>query len=312
MAEKTEISWTESTWNPITGCSYESPGCRDCYAATLAGTRLKNHPSRAGLTHASAGGPVWTGEVRFNEGWLDQPLQWKRPRMIFVVAHGDLFHPKVPDSWIDRVWARMAIAHWHTFQVLTKRIDRAARYLSDPALAERIAAICVSELTGKAPFAETVTSAKVRYRLPLPNVWVGTSIERQQEAVPRLAALREVPAAVRWVSAEPMLGPLQMFYVDEDAGALRGPGVEISGARTVGSPDNPPEGIDTSQPFVDWVVCGGENAKTRSARRKRSFDLAWARDLRDQCKLASVPFYMKQIDAVRPIPPDLMVREYPE
>ena len=96
----TTIEWAQQVWNPITGCTVHSPGCTNCYAMQLAGTRLQHIPSRAGLTKPSKAGPVWTGEVRFNEEWLTQPLRWKRPRMIFVCAHGDLFHESVPDAWI--------------------------------------------------------------------------------------------------------------------------------------------------------------------------------------------------------------------
>lgn len=114
MADKTSIEWVAApdgtpgaTWNPITGCSVVSPGCTNCYAMRLAGGRLKNEPSRAGLTQSSKAGPVWTGEVRFNRHWLDQPLRWRRSRRIFVCAHGDLFHEAVPDEWIDQVFAVM-------------------------------------------------------------------------------------------------------------------------------------------------------------------------------------------------------------
>src|SRR4051812_9194595 len=101
MADNTHIEWTDATWNPVTGCSVVSPGCTNCYAMRLAGTRLKHHPSRYGLTHDTKAGPVWNGEVTFNRPWLDQPLRWKRPRRIFVAAHGDLFHEAVHDEWID-------------------------------------------------------------------------------------------------------------------------------------------------------------------------------------------------------------------
>ena len=112
MADRTHIEWADATWNPITGCSVVSPGCTNCYAMKLAGTRLKHHPSRAGLTRDTKAGPIWNGVLRLNEAWLDQPLRWKRPRMIFVCAHGDLFHEDVPNAWIDRVFAVMAEAHW--------------------------------------------------------------------------------------------------------------------------------------------------------------------------------------------------------
>lgn len=121
---------TAVTWQPITGCSIVSPGCTNCYAMRLAGTRLQHHPSRAGLTRDTTAGPVWTGEVRFNEQWLDAPLRWKRGRRIFVCAHGDLFAEGVPDEWIDRVFAIMALAPQHKFEVLTKRARRMRDYLA--------------------------------------------------------------------------------------------------------------------------------------------------------------------------------------
>lgn len=130
MADGTKIEWTDATWNPITGCSVVSPGCTNCYAMKLAGTRLKHHPTREGLTTDSKAGPVWNGKVRFNESMLLDPLKWRRPRMIFVCAHGDLFAENVPDEWIDQVFAVMALAPHHTFQVLTKRPERMRAYLT--------------------------------------------------------------------------------------------------------------------------------------------------------------------------------------
>ena len=103
MADRTQIEWSDATWNPITGCSVVSPGCTNCYAMRLAGTRMRSHPSREGLTLASKAGPVWNGQVRFNAEWLEQPLNWAKPRMIFVCAHGDLFHPDVERHWIAQV-----------------------------------------------------------------------------------------------------------------------------------------------------------------------------------------------------------------
>jgi len=138
MADNTKTEWTDATWNPITGCSVVSNGCKHCYAMKLAGTRLQHHPSRAGLTVDTKNGPVWNGEVRFNGLWLDQPLHWKRPRMVFVCAHADLFHEAVPDEWIDKVFAVMALASQHTFQVLTKRPERMLKYLTSAGLVRRV------------------------------------------------------------------------------------------------------------------------------------------------------------------------------
>ena len=138
MAEHSTIEWTDATWNPITGCSVISPGCKNCYAMKLAGGRLQHHPSRAGLTQPSAAGPVWNGLVRFNMEWLEQPLHWKRPRDVFVCAHGDLFHESVPDQWIADVFGVMHAASWHTFQVLTKRAARMRALLNSAAFLELV------------------------------------------------------------------------------------------------------------------------------------------------------------------------------
>jgi len=131
MSDGTKIEWTDATWNPITGCSIVSPGCTNCYAMRLAGTRMKHHPTRIGLTVDSKAEPVWNGQVRFNEQALDHPLRWRRPRRIFVCAHGDLFHESVPDEWIDQVFAVMALAPQHTFQVLTKRAKRMREWFEE-------------------------------------------------------------------------------------------------------------------------------------------------------------------------------------
>ena len=131
MADKTPIEWTDATWNPITGCRLASRGCANCYAARLAATRMKNHPSRAGLARMNAAGVAkFNGKVRLNTEWLDQPLAWAKPRMIFVVAHGDLFYEAVPDAWIDQVMARAVLGYRHTYQILTKRADRMADYFA--------------------------------------------------------------------------------------------------------------------------------------------------------------------------------------
>ena len=158
----------------------------------LAGTRLRNHPTRRGLTEPSKAGPVWNGQVRFNEQWLDQPLRWKRPRMIFVCAHGDLFHPNVPFAWIDRVFAVMAKAKRHILQVLTKRPERMAEYLGPADQAERIA-----EWLGA---------------WPLPNVWLGFSAEDQVRYDERRTHMEKLAQAgwLTWLSAEPLLGAIDL------------------------------------------------------------------------------------------------------
>ena len=275
MADGTKIEWSEATWNPITGCSVVSPGCTNCYAMRLAGTRLAHHPSRAGLTRDTKAGPVWTGEVRLNESWLDQPLRWKRPRMIFVCAHGDLFHEDVPDEWIDRAFAVMALAPQHVFQVLTKRPERMRRYVRRASASGRF-------LLWRHPTLghEIIDAAVAQWPTMFRHVWLGTSVEDQARAG-RIWHLAHTPAAVRWVSAEPLLSPLDAVT----AGIL---GTDADG-----------------NPAVDWIVVGGESGPSH-----RPMNPDWARALRDQCA-GKVAFFMKQMAGKGPIPPDLMVREWP-
>jgi protein gp37 len=293
MADNSKIEWTDATWNPITGCSVVSPGCTNCYAMRLAGTRLANHQSRAGLTRDTKAGPVWTGEVRFNDQWLDQPLRWKKPRMIFVCAHGDLFAENVPDAWIDRVFAVMALAPQHTFQVLTKRSARMRAYMGDPRRPYMIARRCLDLV-----IANPKTHGRLMDRAswpvasegdpddpsdvtlkawPLPNVWLGVSVEDQKRADERIPDLLATPAAIRWISAEPLLGPINFRWALwdnwRDQNGNERPRVnEYDGLR-----------------MLDWIVAGGE-----SGPGARPMHPDWARSLRDQCAAAGVPFHFKQ------------------
>ncbi|NSY21926.1 phage Gp37/Gp68 family protein [Agrobacterium vitis] len=284
MADNTPIEWTDATWNPITGCSIVSPACTNCYAMKLAGTRLQHHPSRAGLTKDSKAGPVWTGEVRFNAQWLTEPLKWKRPRMIFVCAHGDLFAEGVPDEWIDQVFAVMALAPHHTFQVLTKRPERMWDYMRQlPKRTPHISKWAAWHWGKNDPDAvyEFVVEA---LKTPPSNIWLGVSVEDQSRAEQRIPILLDTPAAVRWISAEPLLGGLDLtdmcqgnWFFD----ALRGTRWH-----------DVPEFTSRVEQFargLDWVVAGGE-----SGRNARPMHPDWARSLRDQCAAAGVPFLFKQ------------------
>ena len=292
MADRTPIEWTDATWNPITGCAVVSPGCTNCYAMRLAGTRMKHHPSRVGLTQESKAGPVWTGEVRFNEEWLAQPLRWSKPRMIFVCAHGDLFAEGVPDEWIDRVFAVMALAPQHTFQVLTKRPERMREYLSADRfkLAERVADAVMYLWDGKIwdhgdRMWDQIYGAIFEH--PLSNVWLGASVEDQRRADERIPVLLDTPAAVRWISAEPLLGPVDLMNVQV--------GEDCSAEFAEGDPDleewghlNALEG-GVGYPRLDWVVVGGE-----SGPDARPMHPGWARSIMRQCAEARVPFLFKQ------------------
>lgn len=277
MADKTHIEWTDATWNPVTGCSVVSPGCTNCYAMKLAGGRLHNHPSRAGLTVRSKAGPVWSGEVRLNEEWLEQPLKWTKPRRIFVCAHGDLFHESVPTEWIAWVYG-VAIAavhcHGHTFQVLTKRAARARVILSDPAFWEEVNSYASHHAHGRATLDDYGPDR------PPPGIWLGVSVEDQACGEERIPELQATPAAVRWISVEPLLGDLDLpaikHWVHCDIPEYGGPGHEfISCLRGGGA--------------IDWVVVGGE-----SGPGARPMHPNWVRRIRNDCSAAGVPFFFKQ------------------
>lgn len=285
MSDKSKIEWTDATWNPITGCTVHSAGCTNCYAMQIAGTWLKHHPSRKGLTREVNGNHVWTGEVKFNEQWLLQPIQWKRPRDIFVCAHADLFHEKVPDEWIDKIFAVMALAPQHRFQVLTKRSDRMRRYMTDLLEGTRRVLSEMSDLGANDTSANCAALwGEPFQRKPLPNVWLGVSVEDQRAADERIPDLLATPAAIRWLSCEPLLGPVRLFrdQSDERHCWLTGYWQEID--------CTPDGGIAHGRgPGLDWIVCGGE-----SGRRARPMHPDWARSLRDQCAAAGVPFHFKQ------------------
>ena len=250
MADKTNIEWTDATWNPITGCTVVSSGCKHCYAMRLAAVGSGIIQAGGGLTNAAG---RWNGTLKFNENWIRQPSSWKKPRRIFVCAHSDLFHDSMPVEWIDRVFLEMARADWHQYQILTKRPWVAEAYLKNAT--EKGLWGCIS-------------------RWPWDHVWIGTSVENQWEAGRRVVHLVETSARVRFLSVEPMLGPvwLPVHWFKE----------------------------------LHWVICGGE-----SGPGFRPMEADWARDLRDQCRIHRVPFFMKQMAGKKPIPSDLLVREYP-
>lgn len=285
MADKTKIEWTDATWNPITGCSVVSPGCTNCYAMRLAGTRLKHHPTREGLTTMSKAGPVWNGEVRFNEKALVDPLRWKRSRMIFVCAHGDLFAEGVPHEWLNRIFAVMAMAGQHTFQLLTKRPERMREYLKC-----RISKDLVYDIVVRSVAESTYKTSEQLDVWPLPNVWLGVSVEDQRRADERIPHLLDTPAAKRFVSAEPLLGPIDLC--------------DITVKRTVGEQhfdalfceEDAGDCEDLGNATLDWVIAGGE-----SGPGARPIHPDWARSLRDQCAAAGVPFFFKQWGEYEPI-----------
>ena len=336
MADKTKIEWTDATWNIVTGCSVVSPGCTNCYAMRLAGNRLKHHESRKGLTQQTKAGPVWTGEVRFNEQWLTHPLNWKRPRRIFVCAHGDLFAEGVKDEWLDRIFAIMALCPQHTFQVLTKRPERMRAYLAGGGDGTRkhgraIARACIDyAIEDKAIMRLMLTTLHTTWPVvpegdpedpddllprhwPLPNVWLGVSVEDQKRADERIPVLLATPAALRWISAEPLLGPLDLMSIlggTQWMGGQRGcdgthrhdgrAGQVIHGTLHQSDPRQPHHHHDERcRTGLGWIVAGGE-----SGPDARPMHPDWVRAIRDQCAAAGVPFNFKQWGNWAP--PDVM------
>jgi protein gp37 len=265
MGDRTGIEWADSTWNPTTGCTHLSEGCDGCYAASLASGRLSHVPAYAGLAENGR----FNGTVRLLPERLDQPLRWTRPRMIFVDSMSDLFHDAIPDEYLARVFAVMAAAPRHTFQVLTKRPAR------------------MRSLMTSGDFRELVRDAKGDHRTdgswaptqlvwPLPNVWLGTSVENQKWADIRIPALLETRAAVRFLSCEPLLGPVDLLpYLKHQCDC----------------PDAPARHTRQSEygPRPDWVIVGGESGPSA-----RPMHPSWARSLRDQCAAVGVAYHFKQ------------------
>lgn len=293
MTGKTKIEWTDKSWNPIVGCSIVSPGCTNCYAMRFAGARLQHTPGGKhyiGLTTKSKTGPVWTGKLALApEKTLLAPLRWQKPAMIFVNSMGDLFHESVPDEWILQAFAVMQIAHRHTFQVLTKRAERMRAWMSAPNREEELnTAIHTLGLKlelGVAVFAETALGKPVRFPWPAPHIWLGVSAEDQKHADERIPALLDTPAAVRFVSAEPLLGAIDFTKL-----SITDEGEEDWLDATTGEQFSRRTGCTVAQrSMLDWIIVGGE-----SGHDARPMHPDWARSIRDQCSAAGVPFFFKQ------------------
>lgn len=303
MSDHSHIEWTDATWNPVAGCSLVSPGCTNCYAMRRTAPRLAANPATPhyhGTVEKSKAGYVWTGKIGIaSDAVLLKPLSWKRPRRIFVNSTSDLFHPDVPDAVIDRIFAVMALCPQHTFQVLTKRPERmrkyfAARTSGDP-WAE--AADYLADAMGMEEHPHVLEPRD----LPLPNVWLGTSVEDQQRADERIPHLLATPAAVRFISAEPLLGPIDLtnlrppeaarLYGFEKLDALWGSWM-IDGF--LGSRDH-----ECGPLAIDQVITGGE-----SGLGARLTHPDWVRGLRDQCAVANVAFFHKQWGEWLPVDQD--------
>lgn len=284
MSSGTAIEWTEVTWNPTTGCDRISPGCDNCYALTLA-KRLK---AMGSAKYQVDGDPRTSGPgfgVAVHEAAMLEPLRWRMPRTVFVNSMSDVGHARVDRPAQARIWAVMALTARHQYQVLTKRPNRLAPILSDPAFVDEVGEQA-TDIIGRVPprlgrwrldlggqrlagdsglgggWTTTDTDQGIRWSppWPLPNVWLGASIESDDYCW-RADKLRRTPAVIRFLSLEPLLGPL--------------PSLDLAG--------------------IDWVIVGGE-----SGADHRPMELDWVCDIRDRCAAAQVPFFFKQIGGPTP------------
>lgn len=265
---KSSIEWTEHTWNPVSGCTRVSMGCDNCYAATLT-KRLAamGQEKYQGLVNPGKG--HFNGVVKLHEDALEIPLKRWMPTTYFVNSMSDLFHPSVPFSFVDKVFAVMARAHWHTFQILTKRPERMAEYLGARIDGGSTEARVAWESTQMVENPSDHPELGDAWTWPLPNVWLGTSIEDQAAADERIPDLAKVTAIVRFLSCEPILGPIEigtwfwsMMSDDRDCA-------------------------------IGWVIVGGE-----SGPNARPMELEWAEALVSQCLAADVPVFVKQLGTV--------------
>ncbi|KJR10284.1 DUF5131 family protein [Gordonia sihwensis] len=276
MGDKTRIEWADASWNPATGCDKVSPGCDHCYAETIA--------------HRFAGGKAYPNgfDVTLRPERLGQPIRWKKPRRIFVCSMSDLFNKDIPDEFIAQVFAVMALSPQHTFEVLTKRHGRMRALLSSPKF------LCAVEDAIPGLIAAHSPQSSWLGAWPLPNVWLGVSAENQRWADIRIPALLDTPAAVRWVSVEPLLGPIDLRLMN-----WSDPDEHCGGCSGLVSPKHEPAcGVEPGPHWgLDWVVAGGE-----SGPKARPMHPEWARTLRDQCRTAGVSFLFKQWGEWAPVP----------
>jgi len=294
----TKIEWTQETVNPVVGCSWCSAGCDHCYAETMA-RRLAAMGRKALCNGAFDDGQKvpgtvdyvgtvgrngrWNGRVVLRKEELKKPLGWRKPRRVFVCSMGDLFHKAVPDRWIEWVWAMMAVCPDHTFQVLTKRPERMSTWLNRRDTPRKV--WTAADRLLRKWLAEGVKAVKRlrprERRWPLNNVWVGCTAEYQEVANERVPLLMECPGPVRFVSVEPMLGPVSL--------------ADIVGNGGRGLPPTPNQ-------MVDWVICGGE-----SGTNARAVKGEWVVDLVTECIGQNIPVFFKQWGDAKPTAADGVV-----
>jgi protein gp37 len=292
MGGKTSIEWTRgddgaegSTWNPVAGCSVVSPGCHNCYARNIAARFSKPGQAYHGLAVMTEHGPQWTGEMRLVDKHLADPLRWKKPRRVFVNSTSDLFHEGLTDEQIAAVFGVMSAAPRHTFQILTKRAKRAREW--NEWIMKRPSGLLGMKYAPKlvcAGFAQDMTAMRwtvpEAMTWPLPNVWLGVSVEDQKRADERIPDLLDTPSAVRFVSYEPALGPVDFTRIRPSPMPINA----LTGRWSTPLADG-----STQEPRLHWVICGAE-----SGHGARPFDENWARSTRDACIRAGVAFFYKQ------------------
>ena len=284
----TKIHWADKVWQPVTGCSKISAGCQNCYAEKMS-KRL------AGRYGYPAENPF---AVTVHPDRLGEPAAWKKPQRVFVCSMGDLFHSDVSPDFLLRVFGRMNAYTQHTFLVLTKRPDNALQFCREYGL--------VPSEFGPSPSGNYWPA----------NVWAGVTAENQEIADERIPILMQIPAAVKFVSVEPMIGPVDItryLQLTGDNGGFEhfekhGWGFDEWSGGAIGRGDS----CYDPQPGLDWIICGGE-----SAQKARQMQLGWAESLHDQCKTAGVSFFMKQMSGRRKaereaIPAHIDVQQFPE
>lgn len=352
MASKTSIEWTATqnedgsvtpgfSWNFLRGCRRVSPGCENCYAERQAIRHAGPGGSYEGLVKSTPKGPRWTGKLSFHEDILLAPLKRRTPTKYFVNSMSDLFYEDVTDEMLDKAFAVMALARRHTFQILTKRPERMKAYFDGTDGSGGVASgrirDCLYRWSRHFPafiapedHYRQIANAQATFKWPIPNVWLGVSVENQEYADERIPLLLDTPASVRWISAEPLLGPINLRQIPIEFNlfldALTGRNFIGDGRAVVDA------GKEIRGNRLDWIVVGGE-----SGPNSRQCDTAWIRSIVEQCTEASVPVFVKQLGGqpVQPFyygdcgkarlnlkdrkggdpsewPNDLRVREFPE
>lgn len=263
-----KIEWTEETWNPVRGCSRVSPGCENCYAERQAIRHAGRGDHYEGLVRLSKTGPVWTGEVRFVASKLKDPFGWNRPRRVFVNSMSDLFHEKVSDEEIAAIFGVMAATERHTYQILTKRPERMLRWFGWMESKGRVRELLFQYAHAKG--GEHLRKLNLARELgvsdwPLPNVWLGVSVEDQKRVDERVPLLLKTPASMRFVSYEPALGAVDLLPW------MRRP---------------------LDPPGIDWVIVSGESGPSA-----RPFDMRWALSAIEACDAAGIRCFVKQLGA---------------